>query len=205
MRKCVPACVCTYVCVGVAFERENIVCGCCIFDELALHNGPVEGCCGSFQAGITRQVSASTFKAASYNNFSKKYFYRLLKQYLDNKLLQAVVVSLGPPPGASWGQSASEWNSTKNATPINHFYAWETSTSRTSCSTCCSWDGTKNLNQVSFSKLFNVYIQWIVSQNKLLPSFIHLLQRGFFLMPFRHTSGETAEGMSDIDTFELVI
>lgn len=86
MRKCVPACVCTCVCVGVEFERENIVCGCCIFDELAQHNGPVEGCGGSFQAGITRQVSASTFNAASYHNFSKeKIFVRAAETVLGQQ------------------------------------------------------------------------------------------------------------------------
>lgn len=73
MRKCAPACACALVCVGLRLKGKTLcVRGCCIFDELAPHNGPVEGCGGSFQSEITRQVSASTFKGTSYNNFSKK-------------------------------------------------------------------------------------------------------------------------------------
>lgn len=147
----VCACMCVHlcVCVGVVFERENIVCGCCIFDELAQHNGPVEGCGGSFQTGITRRVSASTFNAASYNNLSKKIF------------LQAAEPVLGQqtPPGCcrvtrhtSRSKSGADGLRMelheKMLQLFQTFSVQETSRFRTSC---CCWDDTKNYNQVTFS------------------------------------------------------
>lgn len=167
----VCACMRAHLCVcwACVWKGKYIVCGCCIFDELALHNGPVEGCRGSFQAGITRQVSASTFKAASYNNFSKKIYI-----YIFVRAAETVLGQQTPPSCRRVTRSKLRAvgfrmqvgfrmllqtflcpgsNHVQNILLDMEFLRWH-----------------QNNNQVTFSKLLNVHIQWITcNNNNLLP------------------------------------